>query len=190
MTHTELCERACSWLRGSRRCGVVLSGIASTEEIPDAIGWSTSWRKSGSTVIECKVSLSDFRRDKLKKHDARIGNRRYFMVPRGLVSAERVATDYPDHGLLWVRGRIVTIEREAMDRPDANLRSENRLLYFALVHLRANVLAMGCAVDVNLLSLHPFTVRRREAKPDAEFDVTVDRSPGFMQAALEKRAAK
>lgn len=171
MTHQELVERACAWLRGTRRCGVVLSGIASTREVPDAIGWSTSWLYFGSTVIECKASLDDFRRDKKKKHETRMGNRRYFMSPAGLVTVERVESLYPDHGLLWAKGKRVSVERYAPDREDADLRSENRLLHFALVHLRSNVLAMGLAADVTMLSLHPFTIRNRDKrevfKPEA-----------------------
>ena len=63
MTHDELCERGKRWLSGTRRCNPVFSRCASCAEIPDAIGWSSD----GSTVIECKTSLSDFYADKKKR---------------------------------------------------------------------------------------------------------------------------
>ena len=67
MVHEQLCERARRWLRGTRRCDPVYSRNASCAEIPDAIGWSSCYRWCGSTVIECKASLSDFYADKSKK---------------------------------------------------------------------------------------------------------------------------
>lgn len=62
LTHIQLVERAVRWLSGSKKCTPVLAGIASTEEIPDAIGWN-SW---GSIVVECKTSIMDFYADKQK----------------------------------------------------------------------------------------------------------------------------
>lgn len=48
-------------------CKIVLTGVASCREIPDAIGWSSSYRGGyGSIVIECKCSVSDFYRDAKK----------------------------------------------------------------------------------------------------------------------------
>lgn len=66
MTHEELVQRAVRWLSGTRRCNPVYAGNASCSEIPDAIGWSSCWKWKGSTVIECKASLSDFRADAKK----------------------------------------------------------------------------------------------------------------------------
>jgi hypothetical protein len=64
--HEELCERARRWLRSNRRCEPVFSNVASCGEIPDAIGWSSTWKHRGSIVVECKASLSDFHADKWK----------------------------------------------------------------------------------------------------------------------------
>lgn len=69
MTHDELCERAIRWLRGTRRCNPVFSRCASCAEIPDAIGWSSSFSWEGSTVVECKTSLSDFYADQKKRFE-------------------------------------------------------------------------------------------------------------------------
>ena len=66
-THDQLCQVALRWLGGTRRCDPVFSRIASCGEIPDAIGWSSTWKWHGSTVVECKSSRSDFYADR-KKH--------------------------------------------------------------------------------------------------------------------------
>lgn len=66
MTHTELCDRACRWLAGSRQCNPVFSRIASCSEVPDAIGWSSRFQWSGSIVVECKTSAGDFHSDRRK----------------------------------------------------------------------------------------------------------------------------
>jgi len=80
MSHKELCDRAASWLRGSKRCDPVLYGIASAREIPDAIGWNSY----GSIVVECKMSVEDFLRDKAKNHAAsRMGDARFLCANTG-----------------------------------------------------------------------------------------------------------
>lgn len=147
-THQDLVDRAVRWLNS--RCNVVLSGIASTAEVPDAIGWST-WRPHrGSVVIECKTSLADFHRDKRKKHAANtMGHYRYFLCPAGLLSWELVAAAYPSHGLLWNMPRGVKVVGFALRRRTGiNLDSEIRLLQFALLHVKSNLLAHGCGVDL------------------------------------------
>jgi len=89
MTHEQLCERARRWLSGTRRCDPVFSGIASCDEIPDAIGWSSRYGWYGSTVVECKTSVSDFYSDKKKyqyyehpEDQARIGGGIRYSVRR------------------------------------------------------------------------------------------------------------
>jgi hypothetical protein len=66
MSHGKLVDRAIRWLSGARRCNPVYAGNASCREIPDAIGWSSAYKWHGSHVVECKCSLSDFRKDKYK----------------------------------------------------------------------------------------------------------------------------
>lgn len=99
MTHDDLVERAARWLKNSRKCCVVTTETesAGTVEIPDAVGWH---RNGTSTLIECKVNRSDFtgdrhRRDGGGKVSGRrrrrgyggIGTRRYYMAPKGLITA-------------------------------------------------------------------------------------------------------
>jgi hypothetical protein len=66
MTHEALVGRGARWLQSNRRCEPVLHGINVTAEIPDAIGWSSSYKFRGSHVLECKASRSDFIRDRHK----------------------------------------------------------------------------------------------------------------------------
>lgn len=147
-THKYLCERAAQWLRGSKRCNPVLHGIASTAEIPDAIGWGSD----GSIVVECKVSVEDFLRDKAKNHaNNRMGDVRYFMVPWGLVDSAFVEKHFPDHGLVEVRGRKIMSLRSAPVRSNPSHRSEIRYLRFALIHVRSNLLKIGCSVNLAAL---------------------------------------
>lgn len=171
LSHGVLCERAVRWLRGTKRCDPVLSGIASTEEIPDAIGWSCD----GSVVVECKTSILDFYADKQKyvryrhpngwlyKGDGRVrrlveagyeqvtipnmGDFRYFLCEPGILEAAHLK-DYPDHGLLHVVKNRIKVIVEAPRRDTVNLRSELRCLRFAVVHLAENLLNAGCTLDL------------------------------------------
>jgi hypothetical protein len=197
MTHGQLCEAATRWLTGTMRCNIALSGIASTAEIPDAIGWSTSGKNYGSLVVECKMSLSDFRVNKKKyerwippelkdypqaiRHAMKLrrmtevqaiaagwakelipgmGNWRYFLVPDNLIPLAKVWDRYPGYGLLYLRRGRVTIIQKAKENSSIDLAAEIRLLQFALVHVRENLLYAGCSVDMDMLTKHPMTNRK------------------------------
>jgi hypothetical protein len=109
MTHAELVARAARWLRGTKRCGVVLTEAYSpAREIPDAIGW----RSYESYLVECKVTRADFLSDLKKPHrknpDWGMGDRRFYMTPPGLVQPDEL----PEHwGLLWVYPKIVRVKK-------------------------------------------------------------------------------
>ena len=167
MTHAELCERARRWLKGSRRCHPVYSDNASCSEIPDAIGWSSHFSWCGSTVVECKVSVSDFYADKKKgiafKHSSapwtfsgrrfskqfaeengyeqialpRMGDYRFYMSEVGVLSVEMIEKHAPDHGLLHVVGRRIAIVRMATRRTVVNDKAEIRYLRFAIINAKA-----------------------------------------------------
>jgi hypothetical protein len=130
--HEELCYRALCWLKGTRRCNPVFSGIASCSEIPDAIGWSSNGSWYGSTVLECKTSVQDFWADQKKhfqwkhkekgwrmpaqrftKKEARefgykevpltvMGDFRFYFCQDGVLPKELIAKHRPDHGLLYL----------------------------------------------------------------------------------------
>lgn len=107
MDHRELVARAARWLRGTRRCGVVLTEASGGHEQPDAIGWRLGGRHS--ILIECKTSRGDFLRDREKWHrrheSVRIGRVRYYMTPASLVRPDEVPGGW---GLLEVdaAGRV------------------------------------------------------------------------------------
>jgi hypothetical protein len=106
MTHEGLCDRAILWLRNTRNCGVTLSNLSvGLGEIPDAIGWKYGTQ---STLVECKVSRSDFIADAKKAFrrfpETGMGAFRYFMVPDGLVKPTEIPAGW---GLLYVRNRSV-----------------------------------------------------------------------------------
>ena len=86
MTHDELIERASRYLASTRRCAIVITEMGSAaSEIPDAIGWNGAH----STLIECKATKADFKRDEWKlgrKHPKYgMGNKRYYLVPPELI---------------------------------------------------------------------------------------------------------
>jgi hypothetical protein len=108
--HDEMCQVALKWLHGTAGCIVAVTEItsASTYEIPDAIGW----RGGKSLLIECKVSRSDFLADKYKPHrraDAKcMGDYRYYMAPKGMLSADEIPEGW---GLLEVNGGRVSVAK-------------------------------------------------------------------------------
>jgi hypothetical protein len=164
MTHSELCDRALRWLRGTRHCQPVFNNVASCSEIPDAIGWSSSYKHRGSTVVECKSSRSDFYADKKKRiawRDPRfnflysgrrmsqeqataggytkeeyslMGDYRFYLCLPGVVVPEMLGEHAPNHGLLWLEGSRVRIVHDAPRREDVNYPAEIRYLRFAIIN--------------------------------------------------------
>ena len=114
LTHKELVIRAERWLRNTIGCSVVLAELVTNAgEVPDAIGW-----KSGtSTLVECKVSRSDFFRDAAKmgrQTGMHMGDMCYYMTPPSLVTQEEVPFYW---GLIEVHGRTVKVAKRAAVRP-------------------------------------------------------------------------
>ena len=113
------------WL--SRRCSVVFYEFATpADENPDVIGWATG---SGSVLIECKLSRSDYLRDAAKtvrrNSRAGMGQRRYYLCPSELIQVKDLP---PKWGLLWTaRGQII-VKREARGSPERNLAAEVQFL--------------------------------------------------------------
>ena len=98
-THKALCALAVKWLKrphssGGPSCLVAVSEVASgwTGEIPDAIGFNLSHWEAGATVIEVKVTRSDFLADRRKPHrlEGGLGAWRYYMAPVGLIKLEEL----------------------------------------------------------------------------------------------------
>ena len=171
-THSDLCDAAVCWLYGSARCNVALSGIASAREIPDAIGWSSQSRVHiGSIVVECKRSLADFHANKYKAHGNAMGDLRYFLVPDGMIPLAKIWDNYPGHGLLYYRRKRISVAAAAQRNQTADRASENRLLQFALLHVRENLLGVGCRVDLSTLTKAYMSNRARGGwRTHSEFD--------------------
>jgi len=123
MTHSELVTAAADWLysgakvadefsRGGVRrvkCPVVVTDMTTgNRETPDAIGWW--WGES--ILVECKAGKSDYYSDKHKtfrKHpETGMGNYRYYMAPKGLISKKSLPEKW---GLVEVHlnGRCKTV---------------------------------------------------------------------------------
>lgn len=130
MTHDDLIARVQRWLRNTRKNVVVLAEIGSDgRECPDLIAWKY---RGLCTVIECKVSRSDFMRDRKKSFRMRggMGEARFYATPPGLL----VLADLPvSWGLIEVGPRLVRVVRESgrfvLDR---NTRGETACLISAV----------------------------------------------------------
>ena len=132
MTHEELRKRAVRWL--TKKCPVVLSELVSANvEIPDAIGWNNGH----SVLVECKISRSDFLANANKcfiRSDRGMGNKRYFLTPPDLISAEDCTGDY---GLLWAMDDgYIKVVKEATHRESFE-KGEIVMLVSALRRVRA-----------------------------------------------------
>lgn len=112
MTHEELVCRAVRWLRSRRRCRVVVWQRTMTWEQPDALGWTAG---GASTLVECKASRADFRRDAKKPFRAfpalGMGVYRFYMAPPGLLAADEMPAGW---GLLECGPRGVRVARDAV----------------------------------------------------------------------------
>ena len=124
-THAELVEIAAKWLT-RQGCNVVLSERNAGGECPDAIGWYCSGFTS--TVVECKVSLADFRADAVKvwRNQPSMGVTRWYLAPKGLLMAQAMP---PGWGLLEWTGKVVRVKQQAGGVPSQrDEREEARLL--------------------------------------------------------------
>jgi hypothetical protein len=132
MTHDELVGRAIKWLRNPSRgrgaCGVAVPELVSfCSESPDAIGWVNG---GVSTMIECKVSRSDFLADQKKpRQNNGVGSYRYYMCVPGLIKPD----DMPPYwGLLYCHEKRVTVEVGAPVNEKRNVQGEMAMMYSLL----------------------------------------------------------
>ena len=143
IAHAQLVKRAQRWLE-IQGCGVVITELTTAaRETPNAIGW----HGNRSFVIECKVSRSDYYRDKNKAlHRTELGgafgNRRYYMTPPGLL----VVKNLPEHwGLLEVHEKSVTVVKPCVDVYEFDRMPEVLLLTSALRRMvRPGVQGISC----------------------------------------------
>jgi hypothetical protein len=146
MTHADLVRRAETWLRNTMNCKIVFTELVTCDEIPDAIGF----KGTGSILVECKVSRSDFLKDSKKtfrKHPAwGMGRFRYFMTPPGLLQPADFADYTIEHGLMessWglleVHGHRTRVIRRAQPFIDYHLRDEHHMLVSALRRVQLRI---------------------------------------------------
>lgn len=115
----ELLRKNAFWFLRKEKCGkkglgcsVVLSELSGQgADRPDAIGW----RYAQSVVVECIRTRSDFLEYIANTTEARVavGQHRFFIAPRGLISLEELP---PDWGLLELEGTTVVQTKEAPPR--------------------------------------------------------------------------
>jgi hypothetical protein len=124
VTHASLVALGVRWL--SRQSSTVFYEFAGTaKENPDIIGWSSGF----STLIECKVTRSDFLSDSKKpvRRNPRsgMGQRRYYLCPAGIIQVDDLPKKW---GLLWLEKGRVVVKREARGHPERSLIAELRFL--------------------------------------------------------------
>lgn len=110
VTHSLLIERAARWLEREAVAVITDMTYACSTETADVIGWDA---RGYSSLIEVKVSRSDFLADKHKPHRKEpgrgMGSARWYCAPKGLLKPE----DMP-HGwglLEWTGKKIRVVHR-------------------------------------------------------------------------------
>jgi hypothetical protein len=137
MTHAECVSAATRYL--SNRCKVVLPEFFShNSELPDVIGFNTGFVRDGrwfggvfSTLIEVKVSRSDFFADRKKSFRINphkgMGDLRYYCCPKGLIDKDEVPEGW---GLIYIypSGQIRIVKNSNVHKRD--IEAEFYLLYY------------------------------------------------------------
>ena len=113
LTHKNLCPLAVGWLKrpaskGGPGCQVAFSEARGTwtGEIPDALGFRANVHDESSTLVEVKVTRSDFLADIKKPHRQNaalgVGVYRCFMCPENLIAIDELPVGW---GLIEVTPR-------------------------------------------------------------------------------------
>jgi len=108
-THEQVIAKAARWAK--KKYPVVITEIVSTtRESPDVLAFGSNV----SVVIECKISRSDFLKDKKKsfrkKTEMGMGRIRYYCAPAGIIEKHEVPDNW---GLLIIgsTGKAITIKK-------------------------------------------------------------------------------
>ena len=166
MKHSDLVETAGEWLRRDRLCTIVLcepktSGFG---ECPDAIGWDFG---AASTVVECKISRSDFAADRKKqcRDSGGMGSWRYFLTPKGLASPDEALKI--GWGLVEVTAEGVASVTEPRKYQSPDLIGARRLLVSALARFQHE---LGRAATTKSLRAPGLPSREHLAEVEALLD--------------------
>lgn len=134
LTHPQLVMRCQTWLRNSMRHPVSLTEIGSAgAECPDVIGWMHS---GTCTLIECKTSRADYRRD-AKKSFRRglmkgLGHFRYYAIPAGMPGGLPLEELPEGWGLIMAGKSQMNMLRRATRFDLTNTSGETAILLSAL----------------------------------------------------------
>ncbi len=145
LTHDRLIKVARSWLlrpwQTGKRCGhyacsvVITDMTSSAREIPDAIGWFNG----KSTLVECKVSVEDFKKDVYKlfrQYPADgMGDYRLFMTPKGLLKGLTLPDSW---GLIEVSEMGGTRVKHFPKKVTANKKAETQMLTSLICRLNVD----------------------------------------------------
>jgi hypothetical protein len=81
-----------------------------------------------------------------------MGDYRFFLCEEGIIDPDDIKERHPDHGLLHIKGRRIITVVSAPQRTEPHLRAEVRYLRFGLIHVRDNLLRLGCGVNLTELT--------------------------------------
>jgi len=146
ITHDELIEIGRKWLSkpyanmskdyGHSGCAVIITEIVCSTwggEQPDIIGFTLS--RTMSILIECKTSLSDFRRDKEKPFrycpEFGMGAQRWFLAPAGVIPVDEIPEKW---GLLETSENKIKVVKKS-ELQERNYDSEITVLLSTLRRL-------------------------------------------------------
>lgn len=127
MSHS-LCVKIATEYMYKRADVVLPEFFTHNSELPDVI----AFKGAESTVIECKVSRSDFLKDRHKpfriNSTAGMGDRRYYCAPKGLIKPEELPMNW---GLIEILsdGKIRKA-RDSYGIHKKNIEAEHYLLYY------------------------------------------------------------
>lgn len=147
VTHAVLVALAARWLHGTMKCGLVVTErlAPGADEAPDAIGWTT-YDGQRSILVECKVSLEDWRADRQKpsRADAAgMGRERWYLTPAGLLGG----CELGGWGWAEVRGGRVRRRVEPRPRTGPEVRTAEYPLLLAVARRALQGIRDGCSVD-------------------------------------------
>ena len=122
LTHKQACRRMAGWLKMTKNHKVVITELSTAAgETPDVLSFHNG---CSTTLIEVKVSRSDFLADKHKtfRRDTErgMGMYRYFAAPKGMLKADEMPEGW---GLYEFDDRFVT-EIKKSERHTPNRDSE------------------------------------------------------------------
>jgi len=118
MTHADLVNAAYKWLL-KNGCSFAFKELKSfAVETPDVIGW----REGSSVLIECKMSLDDFKADGKKpfrvEPETGMGRYRFYLSPENVILPKMLPGKW---GLLWL---MDSGEVEKIIAPTGNIWSD------------------------------------------------------------------